>query len=296
MHSKIAAIITSYKPDAGFAGRFVPLLSVCRSIVVIDNTPGGHKTFDLPDKFTIIHNQQNLGLAPALNAGISEVRRQGIKYAILFDQDSTPSPEFVSSMLLQLERAVAVNGELCCIGPTHVDDAAKTARPDSTSIQKMPPPGARWGDVTCLPTSGMTFRVDLLGGEDQFSDEFFLDLVDFEWCWRLRSRGWRFLRLSDVKMFHRLGVEERNFLGITFHVPAPYRHYFQVRDSLRLVFKPYVPTYSKLRLIGILPLKLLVYPFILDRGLERLCWMALGVRDSLRGIHGIGAASARLSK
>jgi hypothetical protein len=56
-------------------------------------------------------------------------------------------------------------------------------------------------------------------------------------------------------MFHRLGEAERRFMGLTFHVPAPYRHYFQVRDTLRLAFRPYVPRYAKLRLIGILPLK-----------------------------------------
>lgn len=292
----IAAIITAYRPDTGFASRFAPLLSICGSIIVSDNTPQGHHSFNLPTGFTIIHNFQNVGLAPALNVGITEAVRQGARVVILFDQDSTPSAAFVSRMVAELAEATETRGKRCCVGPTHVDDGMMAAA-ESTALESGHVcSGSAWQDVTCLPTSGMIFSLDELTSDDFFSDEFFLDLVDFEWCWRLRRRGWYFLRTVDVKMFHRLGMEERRFLGFTFHVPAPYRHYFQVRDSLRLAFKAYVPLYSKLRLIGILPLKALVYPFILDRGLERLTWMAKGVLDYLSNVRGVGAAASRLSR
>jgi rhamnosyltransferase len=292
----IAAVITAYKPDSGFATRFTPLLSMCDAIIVSDNTPGGHSSFGLPDGFTVVHNLENIGLAPALNVGIAEAVKRGAKAAILFDQDSTPSEDFVSRMAEKLAQVVAQEGRRCCVGPTHLDDGAASEGGGAESDQANSSREYGWQEVTCLPTSGMIFPVGELTPADLFSDEFFLDLVDFEWCWRLRGRGWHFLRCPDVQMFHRLGVAEQRFLGFTFHVPAPYRHYFQVRDSLRLAFKAYVPVYSKLRLIGILPFKALVYPFILDRGFERLCWMMRGVRDCFRGVRGVGAASTRLSK
>lgn len=292
----ISAIITAYKPDAEFALRFTPLLSVCGSIIVSDNTPGGHRSFNLPAGFTVIHNFQNVGLAPALNVGITEAIRQGARVVVLFDQDSTPSAEFVSRMAAKLIEATEARGQRCCVGPKHVDDGVVTEMTGAALKRSEVSSESVWEDVTCLPTSGMTFSPEALTADDCFSDEFFLDLVDFEWCWRLRGRGWNFLRCVDVEMFHRLGVAERRFLGFTFHVPAPYRHYFQVRDSLRLAFKAYVPLYSKLRLIGILPLKALVYPFILDRGYERLTWMAKGLVDYLSKVSGIGAAADRLSR
>jgi rhamnosyltransferase len=296
----IAAVLTAYKPDAGFASRFAPLLSVCGAIVVSDNTPGGHKSFDLPAGFSVIHNLKNVGLGLALNVGIAEARRLGATYIVLFDQDSSPSAAFVTRMMGQLEAAMAVLGRRCCVGPTHVDDhvmnAAGGADLQAAATSTASPSGPAWQEVSCLPTSGMIFPADALAPADVFAEDFFLDLVDFEWCWRLRQSGWRFLRSPEVRMFHRLGEAERRFLGLTFHVPAPYRHYFQVRDTLRLAFRPYVPSYSKLRLIGILPLKAIVYPFILDHGLERLKWMLRGALDSLRGVRGIGAAAARLSR
>lgn len=292
----IAAVLTAYKPDAGFAARFSPLLSVCGLIIVSDNTPGGHAGFQLPEGFTVIHNRQNVGLGPALNVGLDEARRQGATRIVLFDQDSTPSPEFVRDMLHRLEAAVAAHGARCCVGPTHVDDQSQPELPGVPATSTPAATAAPWQAVSCLPTSGMVFQLDALCPADRFADDLFLDLVDFDWCWRLSRSGWHFLRAADVRMFHRLGEAERRFLGFTFHVPAPYRHYFQVRDTLRLAFRSYVPRYSKWRLIGILPLKLLVYPLILDHGYERLKWMLLGARDSVRGVRGIGAAAERLAK
>jgi rhamnosyltransferase len=292
----IAAVLTSYKPDAGFAARFAPLLEVCGCVVVSDNTPGGHGSFDLPAGITVLQHGKNLGLGPALNAGIAEARRQGATTVVLFDQDSTPTAAFVSRMAAELDAAIAVHGRRICLGPTHLDDQALHAC-DADAVDTtggpLPP---HWEAVSCLPTSGMMFPLDPLAPGDLFAEDFFLDLVDFEWCWRLSRAGWHFQRAKNVRMFHRLGEAQRRFLGFTFHVPAPYRHYFQVRDTLRLAFRSYVPRYAKWRLIGVLPLKALVYPFVLDHGFERLKWMLLGARDSMRGVIGMGSAATRLSR
>ena len=292
----LAAVVTAYRPDAAFAIRLQPLLTLCQWIVIVDNTPGAHPFVALPAGFIVLQDGVNKGLGPALNKGLHEAALRGARRVILFDQDSTPGLEFVAQMLVELTRAQASHGPKCCVGPTHIDDGALTLGGPRASTDEVDCTGEVLQGVTCLPTSGMTLSLDALGPDDFFSDEFFLDLVDFEWCWRMRRRGWMFLRAGNVSMFHRLGEHERQFLGLTFHVPAPYRHYFQVRDSLKLAFKDYVPTYSKLRLIGILPLKALIYPFLLDRGLERFAWMMRGVRDSFKGVRGVGAAASRLSR
>jgi len=290
----IAVVVTTYKPDSGFVQRFEHLLGLCGAIIVSDNTPGGHRNFVAPPGFKILRHMRNLGLAPALNAGIQLARRMGADTVVLFDQDSSPDNNFVVRMLERLDSARSSSGDLCCVGPTHLDDGHRQDY-GTGALDVVASAPETWQEVTCLPTSGLTFRIDRLSDADLFSPAFFLDLVDFEWCWRLRTRGWRFFRTQQVVMFHRLGEAERQWLGVTFHVPAPYRHYFQVRDSLRLARMHYVPLYSKLRLIGILPIKAILYPILLDRSGERLRWMVLGLRDSLRGVDGLGAAASRLA-
>lgn len=289
---RLCAVVTTYKPDARFASRFLPLLEVCDHIFVVDNTPGGFRFESLAQGFRVIQDGVNRGLGSALNRGILSAKDARAEYVVLFDQDSTPSPATVSELLSFCRTTQARMGERCAVGPTHVDDVLGTRAEPRWRIR----PGSGPQEVTCLPTSGLLFPLQFISDRTLFATDLFLDLVDFEWCWRQGREGWRFLRAGEIPLPHRFGIEQRRWLGLRFHVPEPYRHYFQFRDTLRLASRPYVPVYSRLRLSCVLPAKLLLYPLILDRGPERLRWMSRGVVDAIRGVTGIGAASARLAR
>jgi rhamnosyltransferase len=292
--SRLAAVVTTYKPDAQFFARFAVALAFCDLFVVVDNTPRGHHFSEhaTNDAVLILQDGQNKGLGRALNLGIEAARQAGVQAVILFDQDSSPSEGFLRDMVDTLDVTRAGGDARVCLGPLHLDDA---------QLVHAPAPSARSGalsrlsPVTCLATSGMLFPIDALGADERFTEDFFLDFVDFDWCWRLGRRHWKFYRALDITMPHRLGLAQRRFLGLTYHVPAPYRHYFQFRDTLRLTVRSHVPLYSKIRLAGVLPLKVLAYPFLLDRRAERLRWMARGVADAFRRVGGIGAARETLN-
>lgn len=290
--ARLSAVVTTFRPDPGLVSRFAPLLDLCDHIVVVDNTPGGFTFRDLPARFHLIQDGTNQGLGPALNRGILRAKELGADHVILFDQDSTPGTQTVTQLLRLCRSAQQRLGDRCAVGPTHVDDVTGSrteSRRAGRAISDL-------HDVTCLPTSGLLFPLREINADALFASDLFLDLVDFEWCWRQRRDGWRFLRADDVELVHRFGIEERRCAGWRFHVPAPYRHYFQFRDTLRLVWRPYVPAYSRWRLTCILPIKMLVYPLVLDHGAERLRWMVRGMRDALRGVTGIGAASDALAR
>jgi rhamnosyltransferase len=279
-------VVTAYRPGADLFVRFAPAIALCHRFIVVDNTPGGHAFGDVPASVQVVQDGENKGLGRALNIGLDAARGAGARTVILFDQDSSPDAAFLRRMLATLANATSQHGPRVCIGPRLLDDAAApTAAAVDSSLKA----------VTCLPTSGMLFHLDSLADDQRFSEDFFLDFVDFDWCWRLGAQGWRFYRAMGIGMPHRLGLAQRRLLGLTYHVPAPYRHYFQFRDTLRLTARSHVPLYSKLRLAALLPLKALAYPFILDRGLERARWMARGVADALRHVGGIGAARETLN-
>jgi rhamnosyltransferase len=284
---RVAAIYTTYHPDDGFRQRICHVVDRCALTIIVDNTPGGHRFAPgQTDGLVVLQDGCNKGLGVALNAGLAEALRQGCDAVVLFDQDSSPRPDFIPALL----EGLAAAGPRAIVGPLLVDDAETS--PDAR------PPGAGHApiidDVTCIATSGMCFRLHGLAPDDRFTEDFFLDFVDFDWCWRLRRQGWRICRLRSLQMPHRLGLGQRRLLGLTYHVPAPFRHYFQFRDTLKLATRPYVPTYSRVRLSVILLPKLIVYPFLLDGGLERLRWMLRGIRDAFRAVPGIGAAAAKL--
>lgn len=288
MSHRIAAIFTTYQPEADFRTRIDAIVRRCIVTIVMDNTPGGYAFPDVRG-LTVRQDGVNKGLGRALNLGIEEARRLGCNAVVLFDQDSTPDARFVDALVQAHER---LGAKEVCVGPRLLDDATLA---DAAALT---PVGASWApaEVTCLPTSGMFFTLHDVGVADTFPEDFFLDFVDFDWCWRMRAKGWRLYRLDHLPMFHRLGLAQRQFLGLTYHVPAPYRHYFQFRDTLRLLARSYVPMYFKFRLALILVPKFIAYPIVLDHGLERIRWMLRGIVDAWHGVGGIGAASTTLNR
>ena len=280
-----AAIITAYRPDDRLPSRLAPIATYCDFVIIVDNTPGGHAFAGLPENSVVIQDGINHGLGNALNRGIQKARELKAETVFLFDQDSTPSQSDLHGLREGLAR---FGGQRVLVGPTHLDDQSGMAGRRSTGAATAPMP------VRCLPTSGLAFEPALLGADDVFSEALFLDLVDFEWCCRLVQKGWKLYRLPDVLMLHRLGLGEGRFWGISYSIPAPFRHYFKFRDTIKLIQLPYVPLRVKLGLSYVLPFNLLFFPFILDNGWVRLKWMLAGIRDALGSVSGIGAAAKHL--
>ena len=128
-----------------------------------------------------------------------------------------------------------------------------------------------------LRTSGMTFSLEEITEKDHFTTDLFLDWADHEWCYRLSQKGWKFATSKNTFMLHRLGERMESFLGKKFFVPTPFRHYFQVRDGLLLALKSYVPIKARIRIISTIPIRMMLYPVILENGLERFKWMLNGI-------------------
>jgi rhamnosyltransferase len=285
---RLAIVVTAYKPADDLFARFAATIAACHCFIVVDNTPGGHTFGTLPQRVQLLQDGHNKGLGRALNLGIAAARVAGAGTVILFDQDSSPDAQLLRQLLATLDGAVQCHGDRVGVGPRLVDDG----RPVRTTTGAQAP----LKPIGCLPTSGLLFRLAPLRADQLFTEDLFIDFVDFDWCWRVGAEGWRFFRAMNVPMRHRLGLAQRRVLGLTYHVPAPYRHYFQFRDTLRLISRPYVPLYSKLRFAALLPVKALIYPFILDRGRERFGWMVRGLIDALKRVEGIGAGKETLGR
>jgi rhamnosyltransferase len=290
MIGDLGIVVTTYRPDGGLWDRFGGPADRARALIVVDNTPGGHRFGQLPARCTVLQDGRNKGLGAALNLGLDEARRLGCKHVVLFDQDSTPSVALLERLVDTVER---LGGAGVAVGPLLLDDQAADldAQLHASEDALSGPLECRALRASALATSGMTFGIEDGDTTPRFSEELFIDFVDFDWCWRQARRGWRFHRDRSAAMPHRLGSGQRSVAGLTFHIPAPYRHYFQFRDTLRLIARPHVPTYAKWRLGLLLPVKLLVYPWILDRGWMRLRWMVMGLLDAARGRVGVGAAA-----
>lgn len=281
-NTRYGAVYTLYKPPSDFFHKIRSVIETCDIVILVDNTPGGANIVIKDNNVVLMQDGSNKGIASALNMGISKAREHGVNFLVLFDQDSSPDPATLKNLF-----EASTKNPKALVGPLFVDD--------QVGLTRSPVETAEYSSVRCLPTSGMTFRLDELPADMRFNEGFFLDFVDFDWCWRLGALGWTCLLANKIPMLHRLGLAQRKFFFITYHVPEPYRHYFQFRDAIKLTCLSYVPLYSKFRLTLIILPKLVVYPFLLGSGIERLQWMIRGLYDAARDVRGIGAAKERLS-
>ncbi len=270
----IFVVVTTYRPDNTFIKRFSKLVNECNQIVVCDNTPGGFDFGELPDVFHVLASGKNIGLGSALNNGLTYAKDNGATHVVLFDQDSTPLAGLLSNLIESLFLLAPDSQHNTCIGPTMIDDESTLSVSTKNNLNGG---CSKLKYTDALPTSGMSFSLKNFTETDHFTTDLFLDWVDHEWCYRLGEREWKFAKAQNITMFHRLGEREEHFMGKRFFVPTPFRHYFQVRDGIYLAFKKYVPLKAKLRIVTTLPGRMVLYPFILEKGSERLKWMFRGL-------------------
>lgn len=273
----LCAVFTCYKPSAEFNNTILRILEVCDFVVVVDNTPG-KASFMLPVGAHLLQDGINKGLGKALNLGILAAKEYGCSHVLLLDQDTEIQAKNIVDLFLAHQ---AQDNTQLCLGPVLYASGTRYAPHDDVEME-LP--------VSQMATSGMLFSLVNFKSDTLFSEEFFVDFVDYEWCWRVGKQGWQFKLLPRVTIPHQLGMGPRSFLGLKFNVPAPFRHYFQFRDTLFITRLSYAPVGLRLRLAMLLLLKFLVYPLILGDGRERIIWMSVGTRDFFSEKRGAGSA------
>lgn len=288
----LALIFTTYKPSHQFEERIEKVQPFCDYIIIVDNTPNGYNFSVSQSSVLILQDGKNKGLADALNDGIRVAIKLKVKYLMLFDQDSEVTEELVGKLYRSIIKANVSLGNRICIGPNHVDD--KRNRKEMSNMLSFSE--VTFKSVSALPTSGITFCIDALTADDYFDNEMFLDFVDFDWCWKLGKKGWMFYRIMEISMFHRLGLGEYRVFNVKFYKTNPYRHYYQIRDTLRISFKAHTPLYSRIRLLSVIPFKVIAYPIIFGDSMERLKWSYKGFRDFILNVKGIGAGKKKLAQ
>jgi len=285
MKDSIAIVITAYHPDKSFLQKCENFVNCGFGVVIFDNTPGGSEIFPKNanlESMLLIQHGINYGLPIALNTAINKSAELGYEYALLLDQDTTPSKVLIENLYksyllnTQKKNSIVVMAPIFSNSSTleHLDDEK------CTDIKQ----------VSCVPTAGMFMSIRDWMQIPHFSEDFFLDFVDFEWCWRIATTGAKFYVNHNLKIEQKLGIGQRKFLGVNINIPVPFRHYFQFRDTLNILFKSYVPLKSKLRFLGVLPLKIILYPFLLSNGSARFMWMIQGIIDFFLKKKGVGSA------
>ena len=175
----------------------------------------------------LIRNQENLGIAAALNQICSYAYNDHSDWTLTLDQDTVCSIDFIS----QLSKYI----DACTVGivcpSVNYEGLSKVPKPLDDSITF---------PYACM-TSGSLTNIDAWKKVGGFREDFFIDFVDNEFCMKLGLHNYKIIRVRKCIMHHQLGeIREKRFFGLFRKKAAthsPLRYYYMTRNNLVFIWE-----------------------------------------------------------
>jgi rhamnosyltransferase len=240
--SKLVNIVVLYEPDRAILNFWCDFINKGELLIGVLNTTA---STDLPSidllKFTkLILNQENLGLAIALNQGLAAAKDIGASHVMLLDQDSQPPVGMGHNLAVRLETLKNTGKPYAAISPTLMDRKAGAELHFSSYVDASMNNSII--DRPSIATSGTVIDMAALEMIGNMRDDLFIDGIDHEWCFRARSKGFRIGASPRVTMPHDMGDDGIVISGRYRPLHrSPVRHYYIVRNTLWLAQLAYIP-------------------------------------------------------
>jgi len=232
----ICAVVVTYHPDKAFLDRFAAIAQQVGRIVIVDNGSSPMAVemlnrFSLKSNVQLILNEENLGVATALNQGVRFAKSQGYRWVLTFDQDTVPSDKMVET-LLGTYATFDQKEKLAVLGSNYRIEDNGEAQPSESDERYS------WIEKKSVITSGSLMSIAAFDVIGPFRTGFFIDHVDTEYCLRARSKGFKIILTRMPIMHHAIGAASTHLLlwkrmGTTNH--SSLRRYYNTRNLIVLV-------------------------------------------------------------
>ncbi|MDX8334896.1 glycosyltransferase family 2 protein [Candidatus Cetobacterium colombiensis] len=218
MKSKSCGLVIWYNPGIGEVKNLKTYYDELEKIFIVDNSDiNNSKLIENLEKIEYIPNYKNLGIATALNQGCKKAIENGYQWILTMDQDSKFDNNF-NSFLKEANRIVKKDNSIVIVGP---------------KIQE----NQKSGYMERIITSGNLLNLKAYLSVNGFRDDFFIDEVDFDICYRLRKKGYKIYCLENIILKHKLGnPKSLSILGktITSMNHGHIRKYYIIRNRLHM--------------------------------------------------------------
>jgi rhamnosyltransferase len=235
--SAVCAILVTYHPDAALPARLGRIAPQVGAIVIVDNGSTDAEVSMLHDiaadpRIHLTLNCRNLGVARALNLGVQCADSLGYSLALLLDQDTSVEAGMVRT-LLGIYRSFADRDRLAVIGSNYRDVNKPSPEPNGLASN-----AAAWDEAESVITSGSLLPLAAHADIGPFREEFFIDFVDTDYCFRARAKGYHVIKSRKHLMSHAIGaLHESRFLWFrrwTYN-HSPDRRYYIARNNTVLI-------------------------------------------------------------
>ncbi|MDR7112519.1 rhamnosyltransferase [Microbacterium trichothecenolyticum] len=235
----VAAVVTSFRPDAGLLRAVQAVGAQVDHVFVVDDGSGQESLSILAEAeatgATVIRLPGNLGIAEALNRGISAALEAGADAVLTLDQDSLVPDGFVDGLRAAADASSASVDVRGPVVPEYFAGVRQVRGRDRD--------GALLAHGAIQ--SGMLLDRDLIEDVGLMSAQLFIDLVDTEFELRCLAAGRPVIAAEGLRLAHSLGVQYRRrgrvpIPGVprVMTLSSPFRYYYRARNRV-LVHRAY---------------------------------------------------------
>ena len=198
---KLAACVVLYNPDDTIFENILTYGNYVDKLIVIDNSL--KKNNFLIDKLNeifeskliYINNNDNLGIATALNQACDKAIELQFKWILTMDQDSS----FINFDHYKkcLEKVQNVNNVALLAANTDKEGYSNFDKNDCSCNYRE--------DKFSVITSANIVNLEYFEEIGRFNDKLFIDMVDYDYCLRINIKKFKILYFPDVFVEHKLG-------------------------------------------------------------------------------------------
>lgn len=284
MNYSICAIVTVYYPDESILENIAILEENVSLVIITDNTPDtdNYKLFESFLKVKYQANKRNLGLSIAFNKCLRLELVKNSDYVLFLDQDSLITEDLVKKLIADYNKLLEYMINVGCIGPVYYEEnmgklmIPKIRHKISPSIY----------EVDAIITSSMLTTYSNLEKVGFWNETIFLDLADWDLCWRFKAIGLKCCITENVLLNHTLGESVKRIGPFSVKEGKPIREYYQTRDCLKLLSRNYTPLKYKIRFILMITIRPIIHMLVLPEKHLRMKYIFWGIVDFFCSING----------
>ena len=201
------------------------LLIIWRNSTLSSNEMGKYLSNEEISKIVYAGDETNRGIPAALNYATDFAAQNGYRYILSMDQDSKwVNFRDFSEYIVNLEDANSIYGpRVVSVG----DNENIPCEDDNNLIE-----------VDYVITSGTFCTAELLKKIGPVPEEYFIDAVDEEMCFRAKKIGVRVCKVTKGALLQNFGAHtQKKFFGKTVVVQnySAFRYYYIVRNHIWLI-------------------------------------------------------------
>jgi len=233
---KLSVVIVTYYPNIEeVKENILQFIDFVEKIIIWENTPIQDlylHNVDLSsyaEKVICLGVGYNVGIGFALNQAIVWSKEHCMSHIMTMDQDS----KFEKGSLEILLNAVQVHNKegICIFSPNVINFFSKSLTPLYNENENLL-------IVDRSITSGTIYQLDIFNITGYFREDFFIDEVDYEYCYRATKKGFKTVVVCNSILSQKFSDMRHTNFGFYITNYSPFRLYHIIRNGL-IVQKEY---------------------------------------------------------